>query len=367
MAITDDMLQAKQVLSARLLQAGVRGGVIGMTRGLRVNTAVLAAGHNVHAVGVGHKIVEGKTTSEPCVRLYVVQKIAPSLLLQRDVLPERVDGIATDIIESPPALIQPRKAASRKATRKRKMTDMNLTAAAAPACTNDRRRRQRPINVGISTAHFQVTAGTISCFCRSVQHGDNPSTVFVLSNNHVFADVNRAHIGDNLFQPGPADGGGQGDHFAELHRFVHIQLGGTAPNRVDAAIGRLLPGIDINRQVCSIGAITGIKRAEENLEVRKHGRTTGFTEGFVFDPSIDSLVGMDHSDPSVVALFQNQMRINVSVPFTAFGLGGDSGSLVLDRSSGEAVGLYFAGPQGGEYGLANQIEDVVTELQVELL
>jgi hypothetical protein len=103
------------------------------------------------------------------------------------------------------------------------------------------------------------------------------------------------------------------------------------------------------------------------MRVRKHGRTTGLTEGFVFDPSIDSLVGMDHSNPSVVALFENQIRVNVLPPFAAFGLGGDSGSLVFNQSTREAVGLYNAGPPGGEYGLANQIADVLAELQIELL
>ena len=61
-----------------------------------------------------------------------------------------------------------------------------------------------------------------------------------------------------------------------------------------------------------------------------------------------ALVGMDHTDPKVVALFGNQMRIETLPPYTAFGLPGDSGSLVVKKRGSRAVGLYFAGPPGGE-------------------
>jgi hypothetical protein len=356
MPLSNDVLEAKQTLSSRLLSIGAERGVVGRFPVLNVMAAAEAAGQNVHSVGVGHKIVDGKLTEEPCIRLYVVQKLAESLLSANDVLPSEVDGIATDVIESPPAYFLPNDGQGAAPS-----------AAALAACTNARRKRQRPVMAGISSAHFQVTAGTISCFCHSTLEGDDPDTVYVLSNNHVFADVNKAQIGDDLYQPGPADGGTNGDRFALLHRFVPIQLGGQIPNRVDAAIGELLPGVQVDSQICTIGHITGIGVAEETMRVGKHGRTTGYTEGTVFDPSIDSLVGMDHNDPSIVALFQNQLRINVKSPFSAFGLGGDSGSLVVNQATREAIGLYNAGPAGGEYGLANRIQDVLAEMEIELL
>lgn len=355
MPISADLLQAKQALSARLLRAGLQGRAVALSHTINVHAAIASAGRNVHAVGVGRKIVDGVETGTLAVRIYVAQKIAPSLLPPRDRLPETIDGLPTDIIESPPPFLLARK--SRKSTVK----------AAAQACTNNRRKRQRPVLGGISTAHRDVTAGTISCFCRSTRHGDDPATVHVLSNNHVFANVNQAQAGDDLFQPGPADGGTSSEHFAELHRFVPLKLGGSLPNRVDAAIGALLPGVEFKPEICQIGKIKGIGQADEDMAVRKHGRTTGLTEGVVNDASVDSLVGMDHADPSVVALFENQMRIERVAPHPAFGLGGDSGSLILSKARTEAVGLYFAGPDSGEYGLANHIADVLAELQIELL
>jgi hypothetical protein len=188
-----------------------------------------------------------------------------------------------------------------------------------------------------------------------------------MSNNHVFANVNQSQIGDALYQPGPADGGTADDHFARLHRFVTMRLGGTEPNRVDAAIGELASDVEIRSEVCQIGKVKGIGEAVEDMEVCKHGRTTSYTEGIVTDESYNALIGMDHNDPSVVALFERQVRIERTPPYLEIGLGGDSASLVLGKTESEAVGLYFAGPPGGNYGVANHIADVLSELQIELL
>jgi hypothetical protein len=353
----EDVLQAKQVLSSRLLRAGFRGGVVGRSAGLSVSAVIAKAGQSVHAVGVGKKVVEGKVAADWCVRLYVVQKLAPSLLPPRDRLPTETDGIPTDVIESPPAFV----------TGKKSLKAGSGVPAVPPVCSQQRQTRQRPVVAGISTAHYQVTAGTLAYFCRSVRHGDDPTRVYALSNNHVFANLNQAQAGDPLYQPGPADGGTDKDHFANLHRFRKVQLGGLEPNRVDAAIGELLPAITYKEEVCSIGKITGTDQAAESLAVRKHGRTTGYTEGTVTDLAYDALVGMDHSDPSLVALFEGQMRIETVVPYPSFALPGDSGSLVVKKDAPTAVGLYFAGPPNGFYGVANQIHDVLTQLEIQLL
>lgn len=360
MAISDDLIAAKRSVSGRLLRAGLRGGVTASRPSAHVATAVAKAGHNVHAVGVGHKVVTGEATSTPCVRIYVVQKLAAQLLPPRDRLPERIDGVPTDVIESAPAF-----ALTKTATRKR---PQGKRKSAKPLqqtnCSDDRQQRQRPIVPGISVAHEDVTAGTLTCLCRSTAPGDDPDDVFALSNNHVFADTNNGLIGDDLLQPGPADGGSIIDRFATLHRYVDIIDDGITANRVDAAIGRLLPEVDVDQAICTIGRIDGTARGEIGLAVRKHGRTTGLTEGVVSDEALDVLVGLDPFDPRAVALFEDQMRIDVTAGFPAFGLGGDSGSLVAMRAEPRAVGLFFAGPPGGLYGIANQMDDVENELEI---
>lgn len=375
MPVSQDLIEAKRILSARLLAAGVEGLVHTRTRALTVAAAAASAGRNVHAVGVGSKIVEGKTTSTPCIRLFVVQKMAPSLLPVSDYLPAAIDGIPTDVIESPVAFAVPRArgkvAAGRPATLPAGASKRGARVAASaivPApCTDRRQSGQRPVVAGISTAHRDVTAGTLGYFCRSTRPGEDPSEVLVLSNNHIFANLNRAAVGDPLFQPGPLDEQEKGDPFAELVRAVPLNLDGATPNRVDAAVGRLLPGIDHLLEVCTIGRIDGCARAVEGTEVRKHGRTTGYAEGKVSDDPIDAIVAMDPQDPGKVGLFHDQMRIVPISPFAAIGKGGDSGSLVVTKSRAEAVGLYFANPETGEYGYASHIADVLDGLQIELL
>ena len=61
---------------------------------------------------------------------------------------------------------------------------------------------ERPVPIGVSTGHPDITAGTIAC---RVKDGDG--NVYALSNNHVYADENLATTGDNVLHPGPADGG----------------------------------------------------------------------------------------------------------------------------------------------------------------
>lgn len=363
----EDVIQAKDVLSARLLSAGIRSNVMarGFTGSMR--DAIANVSSSVHAVGVGRKIVDGVRTDDLAVKIYVVQKLAESAIPPRDLLPSSLDGIPCDVIESPQAFIQAARKKPAKATRAVKAAGAAPVKAAAAGCTDRRRKEQRPFPAGISVAHRDVTAGTIGYFCRSTRPGDNQNDVFILSNNHVLADVNNAVEGDDVLQPGPADGGTSAHIVANLQRFVRIRLGGDVPNRVDAAIARLTATAVPDISICSIGRVTGTGRAVEDMRVRKHGRTTGLTDGIVIDESLNSLVGMDHNDPSVVALFQNIFRIERAGSSPAIGLGGDSGSLVVERTSRRAVGLYFAGPSNGVFGLACHIDDVLEELGIELI
>jgi hypothetical protein len=362
------LLQAKEQLAAKLLLTPTRDGLIRASNARNLEAAVVDLGNNVHAVGIGRKVVAGQLTEVQSVRVYVTQKVDAALLPEALRIPTEVDGFPTDVIESPPAFLLPAGAVDVEAATVPGVAGIAaLSPAAVTPCSVNRQTAQRPVVPGISTALVTVTAGTLSCFCRSTRPGDDPEQVCVLSNNHVYADVNRGNVGDPLLQPGPFDGGTAADHVADLARFVPLKLGGVDQNRVDAAIGTLLPGIAFTPGVCSIGPITGTEPAAEQMRVRKHGRTTGLTEGVVTDASYTALVGMDHSDPSIVALFVDQLRIERVAPFPAFGLGGDSGSLVVHGERQNAVGLYFAGPEDGFYGVANPIDEVLREIEIAIL
>lgn len=389
MSTLEDLIQAKRELSRRLLGTRGAGGVGGRllsASARRIGDIVANLRSNVHAIGVGKKTVLGRETQDWCVRFYVSHKLAPTMLSARDLLPTTVAGVTTDVIECQPAILTAkRKSAKRKGTKhpsggtrltRASAAELPLeadrltahaadtTPAATSACSSQRRSAQRPIRAGISVAHEDVTAGTIGYFCRSVRAGDDPQQLYLLSNNHVLADLNAANVGDPVLQPGPKDGGIATHRIADLARFIPLQTDGVSQNHVDCAIAAIRPGIEHVLEICSIGAVNGMLAATVGQLVRKHGRTTAYTEGKIVDIQYDAIVGLDPNNPGLTGRFEDQIRIDATPDSPVIGLGGDSGSMIMDRDSQRAIGLYFAGPADGSYGIANHISDVLAQLEI---
>src|SRR5436309_15942460 len=55
---------------------------------------------NVVGIGIGGKLVNGRSTGTPAVRFYVERKVAKGALPADLMLPKSVNGVATDVIES---------------------------------------------------------------------------------------------------------------------------------------------------------------------------------------------------------------------------------------------------------------------------
>ena len=211
---------------------------------------------------------------------------------------------------------------------------------------------ERPVPIGVSTGHPDITAGTIGC---RVTDGFD---VYALSNNHVYADEGDADIGDNVLQPGPADGGEEGtepyidgDEIGTLYDFVPIDFGGT--NYIDAAIA-LTTTDDVNNATPSDGygmPSSTIVPDSLNLEVQKYGRTTGLTKGAITEVNFIGNVGYS----SGTALFADQIVIMATKG--QFSRGGDSGSLIVTQNGNNPVGLLFAG--GGRRTIACPIGPVL--------
>ena len=200
----------------------------------------------------------------------------------------------------------------------------------------------RPVPIGVSTGHPDITAGTIGC--RVVDEAGN---VYALSNNHVYADENRASLGDNVLQPGKYDGGvNPRDAIGTLYDFQPIVFSRRANNTIDAAIA-LCSTKTLGNSTTSYGTPSStIMAATLGLVVKKHGRTTGLTIGQVDAINATVLVTYD----SGTARFVKQIVIT---PGTAFCQGGDSGSLIVTESNNNPVGLLFAG--SSSYTIANPI------------
>ena len=216
-------------------------------------------------------------------------------------------------------------------------------------------RFDRPVPIGVSTGHFNITAGTIGCKVT-----DNVD-VWALSNNHVYADENQAAIDDIVLQPGAFDGGeGPLDVIGTLDDFEPIDFSG-GENFIDAAIALSSNG-DLSNSTPSDGYGTPKTATAEpyiGMPVMKYGRTTQQTKGRVY--AINAIVNVGYD--SGVALFVNQIIItpgNFSAP-------GDSGSLIVGGrkpNTRKPVGLLFAGSNA--ITVANPIDAVLDRFGVNI-
>lgn len=200
--------------------------------------------------------------------------------------------------------------------------------------------------------HPDITAGTIGC---RVTDGTN---VYALSNNHVYANENSASPGDWVLQPGPYDGGTDGDEIGALFAFIPIRFGSSTNNVVDAAIalsntdllGTATPADGYGRPSIAIAA------PMINMKVKKYGRTTGLTKGKV--SAVNAIVNVGYDTGT--ARFVNQIIVT---PGT-FSAGGDSGSLIVTERGNNPVGLLFAGSSTAT--IANPIGEVLTAFGVSI-
>ncbi|MDY7078110.1 MAG: hypothetical protein SXV54_14440 [Chloroflexota bacterium] len=309
---------------------------------------------NVVGVGLGYKISQGVNTGELGLVVSVARKADPSALAATDLVPQVLDGVKTDVVE----------------------TGVLRAFDLGP------RDRWRPVvPPGVSIGHYRITAGTFGCLVRRGEEA------FILSNNHVLADTNEGQEGDAILQPGPTDGGTADDRVATLADYVPLDFG-TAPaecpiaewsakllnyvagalgsshrlqatkqtegvNRVDAALARPLTPDLVSNEILYIGAPTGVGEATLGTEVQKTGRTTGHTQGVI--TQIDATLRVNYNGPT--ALFTGQLVAG------AMSQPGDSGSAVLDMD-GRVVGLLFAGSDTTT--ILNPIDAVLAALNVEV-
>ncbi len=280
---------------------------------------------NVIGLGIGFKETKGKMTTETCISVYVRKKVAAKSLESRQQVPKALDDVKTDVVE---------------------VGDIEAQAFTS---------RMRPVQPGYSLGHFRITAGTFGCLVRDACA---PCRVYMLSNNHVLANSNAAVSGDRILQPGRVDGGSvANDTIARLARFVRIRFNDPAAhNLVDAAIAQPVDLRDVTASIVGLGIPKGTVEATLGMAVTKSGRTTETTTGKVIGVDATLAVGYGASG---VAYFRNQILT------TGMSQGGDSGSLLLERGTGEATGLLFAG--SSKVTVHNNISNVLMALGVEII
>jgi hypothetical protein len=222
----------------------------------------------------------------------------------------------------------------------------------------------RPVPIGVSTGHVDVTAGTLGCRVSSGCHK------YALSNAHVFANENDGVVGDHILQPGVFDGGADpADMIGTLYDSVPIVIGtsSTVKNKVDAAL-IATDGSKVDMVTRSNGygqPRTTTVSPQVGLNVQKYGRSTALTHGYI--DSINAIINVGYR--SGTARFISQVVIksnNTSVPFSRVG---DSGSLIVIEGGTNArkpVALLFASTSDNVYTIANPINEVLNAFGVTI-
>ncbi|MGA7873549.1 MAG: hypothetical protein WCA22_21905 [Candidatus Binatus sp.] len=228
----------------------------------------------------------------------------------------------------------------------------------------------RPIELGVSggniNSFIQSNQGE---FCSSGTLGsmvqDQSTNKFILSNNHVLADINLATPGQLIVQPGLADTACDeipSDAVATFSRTVNINFGGK--NTIDAAIAAVNAG-DVSADILNIGPIASSAATPTiGLAVQKMGRTTCLTTGRITAVRVKAKISYYTGGKTKQAKFVDQILI--SVP--NFSGAGDSGSLIVTQDScPQAVALLFAGSSDQSQTLANPISAVLSGLNVSMV
>jgi len=257
-----------------------------------------------------------------------------------DVVPSEVDGKPTDVIE---------------VGELRALTDRKNYDPVVGGC------EIAPVGVNyVGTAGIVATVptynnvplvGKLQSFTRiisSLGFTIEDSEV-LLTNAHVAApDVTQKAKGTRIQQSGAGWG-------REIGETVYNKVLGTGSDRVDCAVVALNEEGRVGYALGDVKATGGISQPHSGMEVHKYGRTTGYTEGTCL--TTNSTFDIRYSEDL-------KLRFRGCQTFTHMSEPGDSGSVIVDKQTGEIVSLLFAGSSKVTIGC--NIQEVVKQTGVDL-
>ena len=244
-----------------------------------------------------------------------------------------------------------------------------LVTIGQPAGAANQQAQGFPIKLGTSggdSLDTTTSGNTVTCCSGTlgslVQRG---STFYILSNNHVLARSDQGKKGvDPITQPGLVDTNcTPGTTVATLTDFVSLPQGGTstAPKTgtVDAAIAQIVSSaaVDTSGTILELGTASSTPNVPNpappastiettpvpgTTRVAKAGRSSGLTCSTI--SSVNTAVDIDYSTScsggtSFTVEYNNQIVIGGG----SFSAAGDSGSLVVDATTAQPVGLLYGG------------------------
>lgn len=328
MAINDDADERAWALKTALASSMFGGGVEAvMMTAPEANPpsylSFIPPGSNILGFGFGIKRTGSGIGADEAVRVYVRAKLPRNQMTNAELIPDEIDGVPTDVI--PVGDIQ----------------------AAFP----------RPTPGGVSGSHEALSArpGTLGCL---VERG---GMRFILSNNHILANVNGLPGANaDILEPARDAGGATHPPIARLTERKELLFGGPI-NEIDAAIAQLNDPADMTPDIMVIGRIDRrTLPAVKLMSVIKHGRTTRYTCGIIEETKADIEMGFA---PHGKAYFHGQIAVRGCSGL--FGAGGDSGSLVLEATSRRPVGLLCGVANGLTY--CNHVDKVLSHFTIQIV
>jgi hypothetical protein len=268
----------------------------------------------VHYVDIGYKYINGYLTPEIAVRLHVYRKRPRFTIPASQILPDRIQTIATDVIQSNRRL--------------------------EPATGSSRDIRVNPLLGGVAIRNIRNNLlGTLGAIVT-----DRTTKALVgLSNFHVLV----------------GDGGQKGDAVTQPATTNLTDIIGSVTRwdeTLDCAICTLNSSRMLSQRIIDIPVIPpGIKEPLLGMSLVKSGRTTGKTYGIID--------GVSNDEFTIIPFHTNDPINEISAP-------GDSGSLWLEMDGYSAIGLHYAGekdpsPQA-ERAWAKKFVKVAEVLQLSL-
>ena len=260
------------------------------------------------------------------------------------------------------------------------MMPQNASAQIPIACGDTPAPQQtaltRPIELGTSGGNIKSlikTKHTRGCFSGTLGSmvEDADENEYILSNNHVLADTNKAKPGQLILQPGLIDVScvrAKSNAVATFSSSVKIRFGGPK-NQVDTALAAVVPG-EVSPYIMFVGGIADsvVSDPALGMPVQKMGRTSCLTTGTI--AALDANVTVNYSDVPKhprLANFINQILVTGSVLTPTFGAAGDSGSLIVSQDDcPQAVALLFAG-NGNGLTIANPITSVLSATNTSMV
>ncbi len=233
----------------------------------------------------------------------------------------------------------------------------------------------------------QRNAGTLTALARL--KGADPSRLFGLTCNHVIGGCNTARPGTPIVIPGIQDVSAEVDEINLVGRLFEIApMSQGLPSVIqlddnsDLAAFEIDPSVDLSSmQGSGEGSYdtptSFVRKVTDELAVKKWGRSTGLTEGHIYDVveggypvpyKVTSHYGPHASQVFRGTIYFNQAYEIKPAGVRSFSEGGDSGALVVTNDPNEderIVGVVVAG--GAESSLVLPLQPMLKHLKLTIV